>query len=64
MPCETVWLDIIVKKESGKAWLLTDSVTDGWVPKSMVLDSTDDLGEGVACEVEIPLWMAEDKGFT
>lgn len=64
MTRETVWVAVIVKKETTKAWLLSDTETDGWVPKSMVLDTEDELAEGVACEVEIPLWLAEEKGFT
>lgn len=49
-----VELDIKIDRE--KAWLLTDGSVDGWVPKSQAEDN----GDG---SFTMPGWLAKEKGF-
>lgn len=60
---KTAWLPVTIVRETPKAIMVTDSKTQAWVPKSQIIDSSDDLTPGVELEIEIPIWLAEDKGF-
>lgn len=59
----SVWVPITVMRETDKAICVTDSKTQAWVPKSQIMDSTDDLTPGLEIEIELPTWLAEEKGF-
>lgn len=60
---ETFWFSGTVKHDTGKAVLLTDGVEDYWIPHSQIIDSDDDLKPGETVEIEVPLWLAEEKGI-
>jgi serine phosphatase RsbU (regulator of sigma subunit) len=42
--------------ETDMAWLLSDGITEEWVPKSQVKDHEDGT-------FTMPYWLAEEKGF-
>jgi hypothetical protein len=58
---EYIELDLEIKAETEKAYLMSDGDIDAWVPKSMVQDM-EDLGGGTVV-ITIHEWLAEDKGF-
>jgi len=60
---ETVWISAVVKHETEKAVLLTDGTREDWIPKSQIIDQSEDFGAGVAVEVELPIWLAEKIGL-
>lgn len=45
-----------VRRETDKAWLLSDGDREEWVPKSQVEDN----GDGT---FTMPEWLAQDRGF-
>jgi hypothetical protein len=57
------WLWVLVKKESGKAWLCWDGEKDHWIPKSQIIDSTDDIAEGVVVRLEVQSWIADRNEY-
>lgn len=61
---DTVWVTVDIKAESEKAWLLSDSKVTEWVPKSQIIDWEDDPYVGITTDVELPTWLAEEKGFS
>lgn len=61
---DTVWIDVDIINETDKAWLLSDSKTQEWVAKSQILDWEDEPFVGASTAVELPTWLAEEKGFT
>ena len=63
MPSETEWLDIVVKVDRPLAVLVNNGAIDVWLPKSQIIDSYDELGEGVATKIELPIWLLEEKGL-
>lgn len=63
MSGSTYWVAVTVIHETPAAWLLHDGIEHHWVPKSQVLDSEDDLGVGVQTSIELPEWLAEEKGM-
>lgn len=54
---QIVDIDITIKAETPKAWLVESSNTGttAWVPKSQ--------GELDGEELTVPLWLAQDKGL-
>jgi len=57
-------LAVIIKRFGDKAVLVTDTITEAWIPKSQIEDWDDDehcIGE--ECEITVPEWLAIDKGF-
>lgn len=61
---DTVWIDVDIISETPKAWLLSDSKVKDWVPKSQIVDWEDEPQVGDSNRVEIPTWLAEEKGFS
>ena len=64
---EPVEIEGIVKAVTDKAVLLTlDDDTEEWIPKSQIEDcdvDVDDLEKGDKIRIEIPAWLAEEKGL-
>jgi len=64
---EVTWVEITILHETDDAVLVTqdpdseDTNIAKWVPKSQITDSTDDMDIGAEIEIEIPVWLAEDK---
>jgi len=58
---ETVEVFGEIRKETDKAMLLFDGVREVWIPKSMIeYSDTNKYGQTL---VEIPEWLAYDKGL-
>lgn len=53
---EVVDISASIEKETEKAWLITDGVTEVWVPKSQVENNEDGT-------FTMPMWLAKEKGF-
>jgi len=60
---DTIWVTVDIKAESEKSWLLSDSRVTAWVQKSYIIDWEDDPYVGITTDVELPAWLAEEKGF-
>jgi hypothetical protein len=63
---ETTWVPVYIKHETDLAILCGEDENDPkpvWVPKSQIIDSTDDLNIGSDVEIEMPVWLAEEKGL-
>lgn len=59
-----VWITVTVKRESEKALLVEHGAgPDAWVPKSQILDYSDDYRPGDTIEIELPEWLALEKGM-
>ena len=54
-------ITVDILKETEAAILVTDSVTEAWLPKSQI--NYDGEPGDKAVEVELPEWLAEDKGL-
>lgn len=61
---DTAWVTVEVKHTTDKAVLVSDSKTEAWLPKSMILDQDDALVKGNTVEIEISQELAEDKGLS
>ena len=60
----TAWITVEIKHMTEKAVLVSDSKTEAWLPKSMILDQDDELVKGNTVEIEISQELAEDKGLS
>ena len=54
-----------IKRETAKALLVDDSSGEVWIPKSQIGNDPDDYEDmiGETVTLEIPEWLAEEKGF-
>ncbi len=61
---ETVELTLTVEAETAKAYLVSDGVTEGWLPKSLLQDESPirQIG-GQTFEFEVPAWWATKQEF-
>lgn len=60
---ETVTIDGTIEHETGKAILLDVGADDPvWIPKSQIVDMESNRADGTV-SVEIPEWLALDKGL-
>ena len=67
---ETTFVDVCIVHKTDMAILVTQDPESEetnkavWVPKSQIISPTDDLLEiGEDAEIEITVWMAEEKGL-
>jgi hypothetical protein len=58
---ETIEITAEVKHETDDAYLVNDGDVEDWIPASQVKSMT--LISEKIYEIEIPLWIARDKGF-
>lgn len=58
-------IDITVKieKETPRAYLVSDGAVKEWIPKSQIECTQTLINEGDTVTIEIPEWLAEEKGF-
>jgi len=63
MSKDTYWLTVEVRKETEKAVLVHDADVTTWIPKSQIIDADIDFEIGKLVEIELPAWLAEEKGF-
>ncbi len=56
--------EVIVKKTTPKALLVEIDGEEYWLPKSQLGKATDVENEGDIGTIEIPKWLAEEKGLT
>ena len=61
MSRELVEVDVVVLAETELAFLVSDGIVEEWVPKSQIED--DGLYIGYEGTIEIPEWLAVDKGL-
>ena len=59
----SAWYTVEVIRNTGKAVLVTDSKTEAWLPSSQIIDEEDELLEGRTTKIELPDWLAEDRGL-
>ena len=64
---DSVWITVTVKRNRDKELaILVDhgGEKDEWSPRAQIMDTTDELyQEGDKLEIEIPKWLALDKGM-
>lgn len=58
---ETVEIEGVIKRRTSLAVLFFDGDTEEWVPESQILDE-EELEDGLI-RLEVPHWLALDKGF-
>jgi hypothetical protein len=63
MSKETVEVAVEILEEREASWLVSDGDREVWIPKSQIEDSKDELTEGVHTTIEIPEWLAQDRGL-
>lgn len=59
-------IDVIVIHETPKAILVLEDETEEelWLPKSQIQNcDEEDFGVGCVMELQLPLWLAEEKGL-
>jgi len=59
---ETIKIEVIIKRESERAYLFCYEGEDVWVPKSQIRCLLT-YGSGDGSRVEISRWIAEQKGI-
>lgn len=61
----TVWVEVMLKVEGPNAWLVEHGLgADEWIPKSQIEDySEPTFASGDTLEIEIPEWLALEKGL-
>lgn len=59
----SAWIDVEVVARSAAAVLIDNGKDQAWVPLSQVVDSEDDLVPGTHTKIELPDWLAEEKGL-
>ncbi len=61
----TTWVSVTLKVDSGLAWLVEHGAGDDqWIPKSQIEDySEPEVKSGMTLEIEIPEWLAMEKGM-
>lgn len=57
-----VEIDVEVRAETERAYLVFDGSTEAWVPKSQIVDSCEE--NGVVTSIFISEWLATQKGLT
>ena len=57
---DIITLELHLKNETEKAYLVSDGKTTAWIPKSQCEMAE---GLGVACEFQMPEWLAVEKGL-
>jgi hypothetical protein len=57
-----VYIDVLIIKETDKAFLVNVDGETMWLPKSQVADP-DDYTVGDKCEIGITEWIANQKGL-
>jgi len=62
---DLVWVAVTLKAETEKAWQVDAGMgKDQWIPKSQIMDYSDpDYTMGSSIEIEIPEWLAFEKGL-
>lgn len=61
---ETVEIDVEIIKTTGSAVLVSDGDTEEWIPFSLIQNKGNyEYEEGGIYLIEIPEWVAIDKGF-
>jgi hypothetical protein len=55
-------LEVELVTETDAACLLSDGINEEWLPKSLLEDDMEHLGNGLV-RVVFPEWIAEEKGF-
>ena len=65
MPVKTVWVPVTVRVISGLAILCETEQEDVWIPTTLIEDQSEpeDFRSGWSGEIEIPEWLARDKGI-
>jgi hypothetical protein len=58
---ETVWVEGTIVRKTELAILFNDGKVEVWIPKSQVID--EDREESGLLKIEIPEWIALDKGL-
>lgn len=59
-----IWIAVTIKAATVKALLVEYGAgADAWIPKSQILDYSDDYGLGDTIEIELPEWLALEKGM-
>jgi cold shock CspA family protein len=51
------------KVETANAFLVNDGDADVWIPKSQITAQSCDFKKGANVDLEIPQWLAEEKGI-
>ncbi len=63
---EYVLVEAMVRVETPKAILIIEEETgeEFWLPKSQIQNcDEEDFGVGCVMELQLPLWLAEEKGL-
>ena len=61
---KTTWVDVEVIHVTDRAVLVSSGEEDPvWIPKSAIVDSSDDVVVGGEVEIEISEWLATEKGL-
>lgn len=56
--------DVVVVGENRVCWhMIFESDVDTWIPKSQLLEGSDELEVGGSGTVIVPRWLAEDRGL-
>ena len=58
---DSVELDVTVRYETPKAYLIYDGKVEVWVSKSQIEDSV--IKGGKIVQITVPEWLAKDKGL-
>lgn len=58
---DTTWLKVDIRAETDMAVLVYNGKVTAWVPKSQILDSSDDIVVGKPNSIEVANWLAADK---
>ena len=57
-----IWIAVQIKAETDRALLVDAGMqNDSWLPKSQILDYSDDYQIGDNIEIEIAEWLAMEK---
>lgn len=61
---KNTWVDVEIVHVTDKAILVRSGFEDQvWIPKSAIIDSSDDVVIGGEVEIEISEWLATEKGL-
>lgn len=58
---EEVEIDVDVRHETDKAYLVYDGKREVWIPKSQITDKL--VQKGKIVQITLPEWLAKDKGL-
>jgi len=61
----TAWITVILQVETNMAWMVDAGLDKHiWIPKSQILDySEEEYTSGDCIEIELPEWLATEKGL-